>query len=167
MHSGGLQRDRAVVSKAKVIGGSVAGVLLATAALVKPWEGYEPEPYRDIVGVMTVCYGSTTNIQQRIYTEQECSERLNSELGSYLTGISQCIKRPLREREWAAVLSWSYNVGVGAACRSTLVRRINAGEQGPGWCAELDKWVFAGGKRVQGLVKRRAAERAMCEGRSG
>ena len=123
-------------AKAKVIGGSVAGVLLATAALVKPWGGYAPEPYRDLVGVMTVCYGSTTNIQQRQYTEAECAEQLNSELGSYFLGVSQCIKRPLREREWAAVLSWSYNVGVGAACRSTLVRRINAGEQGPpaGWC---------------------------------
>lgn len=152
--------------KTKVIGGSIAGVLALTAAVVKPWEGYEPEPYRDIVGVLTVCYGSTTNIERRTYTEQECSARLNSELGSYFTGISQCIKRPLREREWAAVLSWTYNVGVGAACRSTLVRRINAGEQGPGWCSELSKWTNAGGKRVQGLINRRAAERAMCEGRT-
>jgi len=152
--------------KAKVIGGTVAGILLAAAALVKPWEGYEPKPYRDIVGVLTVCYGSTTNIEQRTYSEKECSDRLNSELGAYFAGISQCIKQPLREREWAAVLSWAYNVGVGAACRSTLVRRINAGEHGPGWCSELDKWVYAGGKRVQGLVNRRAAERAMCEGRA-
>ncbi len=151
--------------RAKVIGGSVAGVLLAATAVVKPWEGYAPEPYRDLVGVMTVCYGSTTNIQQRKYTEAECAARLNTELGSYFAGISQCINVPLRQREWAAVLSWTYNVGVGAACRSTLVRRINAGEQGPGWCAELDKWVFAGGKRVRGLVSRRAAERAICEGR--
>ncbi|MGE8279044.1 MAG: lysozyme [Stenotrophomonas sp.] len=152
------------MTRAKVIGGSILGVLLAATALVKPWEGYEPKPYRDIVGVLTVCYGSTTNIEQRTYSEKECSDRLNSELGAYFAGISQCIKRPLREREWAAVLSWAYNVGVGAACRSTLVRRINAGEQGPGWCEELSKWTYAGGKRVQGLISRRAAERAMCEG---
>ena len=151
--------------RAKIIGGTALGVLLTATALVKPWEGYEPKPYRDIVGVLTVCYGSTTNIEQRTYSEKECSDRLNSELGAYFAGISQCIKQPLREREWAAVLSWAYNVGVGAACRSTLVRRINAGEQGPGWCEELSKWTYAGGKRVQGLVNRRAAERAMCEGR--
>lgn len=152
--------------KGRVIGGTVAGVLLAAAALIKPWEGYEPQPYRDIVGVLTVCYGSTTSIQQRSYSETECSARLNTELGSYYAGISQCIRQPLREREWAAVLSWTYNVGVAAACRSTLVRRINAGEQGPGWCSELDKWVYAGGKRVRGLINRRAAERAICEGRA-
>lgn len=151
--------------KAKIIGGSIAGVVLAAVALVKPWEGYEAQPYRDIVGVLTVCYGSTTNIERRTYSEKECSDRLNSELGSYFTGISQCIKQPLREREWAAVLSWTYNVGVGAACRSTLVRKINAGQPASAWCPELDKWVYAGGKRVQGLANRRAAERAMCEGR--
>lgn len=151
--------------KGKAVGGLIGGVLIAAAALIKPWEGYEAKPYRDIVGVLTVCYGSTTNIQQRSYSEAECSARLNTELGSYYAGISQCIRQPLREREWAAVLSWTYNVGVAAACRSTLVRRINAGEQGPSWCAELDKWVYAGGKRVQGLANRRAAERAICEGR--
>lgn len=153
------------MSKGKVIGGTAAGVLLAAALVVMPWEGYEAKPYRDIVGVMTVCYGSTTRIEQRAYSQAECEARLHTELGGYLQGISACIKKPMREREWAAVLSWTYNVGLGAACRSTLVRRINAGEQGPAWCAELDKWVYAGGKRVQGLINRRAAERAICEGR--
>lgn len=152
--------------RGKAVGGLIGGVLIAAAALIKPWEGYEAKPYRDIVGVLTVCYGSTTNVQQRSYSEAECSDRLNTELGSYYAGISQCIRQPLREREWAAVLSWTYNVGVAAACRSTLVRRINAGEQGPSWCSELDKWVYAGGKRVRGLINRRAAERAVCEGRA-
>ncbi|WP_423169692.1 lysozyme [Stenotrophomonas maltophilia] len=153
--------------KGKVIGGSVAGVvLLAAGALVKPWEGYSPTPYIDMVGVATHCYGDSSRPDKAVYTEQECAEKLNSRLGSYLTGISQCIKVPLREREWAAVLSWTYNVGVGAACRSTLVGRINAGQPAASWCPELDRWVYAGGKRVQGLVNRRAAERRMCEGRS-
>lgn len=155
-----------MANKAVVIGGSAATVIaLAAGALVKPWEGYSPTPYVDMVGVATYCYGDTGRPAKKHYTEQECAEQLNSRLGSYLVGISQCIKQPMREREWAAVLSWAYNVGVGAACKSTLVRRINAGERGPGWCAELDKWVYAGGKRVKGLVNRRAAERNLCEGR--
>lgn len=152
--------------KGKVIGGTVAGVLLVTAALVKPLEGYSPTPYIDMVGVATYCYGDTSRPDKASYTEQECAERLNSRLGSYLTGVSQCINVPMREREWAAVLSWTYNVGVGAACRSTLVRKINAGQPASAWCPELDKWVYAGGKRVQGLINRRAAERAICEGRA-
>lgn len=153
--------------KGKIIGSSAAAVIaLAAAALVKPWENWSPTPYIDMVGVGTHCYGDTSRPEKAVYTEQECAEKLNSRLGSYLTGISQCIKVPLREREWAAVLSWTYNVGVGAACRSTLVGRINAGQPAASWCPELDRWVYAGGKRVQGLVNRRAAERRMCEGRS-
>ncbi|HDS1101067.1 TPA: lysozyme [Stenotrophomonas maltophilia] len=153
--------------KAKIIGSSAAAVIaLAAAALVKPWEGYSPTPYVDMVGVATYCYGDTSRPEKAVYAEQDCAEKLNSRLGSYLTGISQCIKVPLREGEWAAVLSWTYNVGVGAACRSTLVGRINAGQSAASWCPELDRWVYAGGKRVQGLVNRRAAERRMCEGKS-
>lgn len=152
--------------KGKIIGGAAAGVIaLAATALVKPWEGYSATPYTDIVGVATYCYGDTARPDKARYTEQECSERLNSRLGSYLSGVSQCIYRPLRENEWAAVLSWTYNVGVGAACRSTLVRKINDGQPAASWCPELDKWVYAGGKRVKGLANRRAAERAVCEGR--
>ena len=144
--------------------GAAAIIALAATALVKPWEGYSPTPYVDMVGVATYCYGDTGTPDKAVYTEQECAQRLNSRLGSYLTGISQCIHAPLSQGQWAAVLSWTYNVGVAAACRSTLVRKINAGQPAAIWCAELGRWVYAGGKRVQGLVNRRAAERAMCEG---
>ncbi len=152
--------------KAKVIGGSAAAVIaLAAAALVKPWEGYSPTPYIDMVGVASYCYGDTGKPDKVRYTEQECAEKLNSRLGSFLAGVSQCINVPLRENEWAAVLSWTYNVGVTAACRSTLVRKINAGQPAAAWCPELDRWVYADGKRVQGLANRRADERRLCEAR--
>jgi len=152
--------------KAKILGASAAAVIaLAATALVQPWEGYSPTPYIDMVGVATYCYGDTSRPAKAVYTQQECAEKLNSRLGSYLTGVSKCIKVPLGERQWAAVLSWTYNVGVAAACNSTLVRKINAGQPAAAWCPELERWVFAGGKRVQGLANRRAAERAMCEGR--
>lgn len=152
--------------KAKIIGSSAAAVIaLAAAALVKPWEGYSPTPYVDMVGVATYCYGDTSRPEKAVYTEQECAEKLNSRLGQYLTGIQACIRVPLQPHQAAALLSWTYNVGVGAACRSALVGRINAGQPAASWCPELDRWVYAGGKRVQGLVNRRAAERRMCEGR--
>lgn len=153
--------------KGKIIGSSAAAIIaLAAAALVKPWEGYSPTPYVDMVGVATYCYGDTGRPEKAVYTEQECAEKLNSRLGQYLTGIQSCIRVALEPHQAAALLSWTYNVGVGAACRSTLVGRINSGQPAASWCAELDRWVYAGGKRVQGLVNRRAAERAMCEGGS-
>lgn len=151
--------------KGKVIGGAAfAAVLALSATLVKPWEGYREQPYRDIVGVMTVCYGKTANVQQRTYTRGECEGFLREELNSHLDGVVACVEKPLRENEWAAVLSWTYNVGVHAACHSSLVRKINAGSPQTVWCYDLRKWVYAGGKYSRGLANRREAELAMCLG---
>ena len=66
-----------------------------------------------------------------------------------------------REGARVAVVSWSYNVGTGAACRSTLVRKANAGDL-YGACDELLRWNRAGGRVLNGLTNRRKAERAMC-----
>lgn len=151
--------------KAKLVTTAVIASALALATtLVKPWEGYRSEPYRDIVGVLTVCYGKTANVEQRTYTRAECEGFLQEELKKHLDGVAQCIDRPLTENEWAAVLSWSYNVGVNAACRSGLVRKINAGAPASVWCGELRRWVYADGKYSRGLANRREAELAMCLG---
>ena len=72
------------------------------------------------------------------------------------------MRTPLTDGQKAAFLSFAFNVGNGAFCSSTLVRKANTGDM-PGACSELSKWVYAGGKQLPGLVKRRAAERAMCE----
>jgi lysozyme len=150
----------------RVAVGAAAGVIALAAPVVMLWEGRENDPYRDIVGVWTVCYGETHGVQMRRYSDAECSAMLMQRLAQFDGELSRCITRPdvpLHVR--AAVLSWAYNVGTDAACRSTLMQRLNAGQ----WlaaCAELDRWVMAGGKRVQGLANRRAAERKLCEGRS-
>ena len=150
--------------KGKIAAGAAAAVVALAVTLVKPWEGYEPEPYRDIVGVLTVCYGETRNIEPRRYSQAECEAKLNSRLGQYLMELSNCVTVPLRRHEWAALLSWSYNVGTTAACKSTLIRKVNSGAGPAEFCAELKKWVYAGGKRVRGLVNRREAEYRMCIG---
>ncbi|WP_370551208.1 lysozyme [Comamonas sp. CMM02] len=63
------------------------------------------------------------------------------------------------------LFSFGFNVGEGegAFCKSTLVRKANAGDV-QGACAELSRWTYADGKQLPGLVQRRAAERQMCEG---
>ena len=62
----------------------------------------------------------------------------------------------------AAFLSFAFNVGAQKFCGSTLVKKANQGDM-PGACAELSRWTYAGGRELPGLVKRRAAERALCE----
>lgn len=152
------------MSRGKVAAGATAAILLAAAAIVKPWEGLRTAPYRDIVGVTTVCYGSTKDVEARRYTVAECEALLKSDLAEHWAGVSKCIARPLAEHQAAAVLSWTFNVGVDAACRSTLVRKINAGLPASQWCGELLKWDYADGKRVRGLTNRRVAEYRACVG---
>jgi len=139
----------------KVAAGASAVVLLAAGALVMPWEGLENDPYKDIVGVTTVCYGETKGVQQRRYSDEECAQMLISRLGQFDAEIGRCITAEVPVHVRAAVLSWAYNVGSSAACGSTLVRKLNSGDTA-GACAELGRWVMAGAKRVQGLVNRRA-----------
>lgn len=143
---------------------AAAIIALSAGLLVKPWEGVSLEPYTDIVGVRTVCYGQTGPAASRSYTQAECDAMLSSELGQYLAELDACIDKPLRRHEWAALLSWAYNVGTAAACKSTLVRKVNAGAGPAEFCPELLRWNRAGGKTVRGLTRRREAEFRVCMG---
>jgi len=144
-----------------------AAIALALAALVRPWEGRELVPYKDIVGVWTVCEGVTGKavIPGRRYTDPECDALTQTALGAHYRGVAECIKRPLAVHEMAAIVSWTYNVGVGAACGSTLIRKVNSGLPASIWCPELLKWNKAGGREVRGLTNRRKAELEVCLGR--
>lgn len=151
--------------------GAFAAVLTIgiAAGVIKPWEGLEVEPYFDIVGVATVCYGETRPDLVRPgsrYTEEECSRLLGHRLaGDFAPGLERCISPAARMTplQQAVVLSWSYNVGTQAACSSTLVRQLNAGQPASVWCDQLLRWDRAGGKQVRGLTRRRQHEHQLCE----
>jgi lysozyme len=155
------------VGKAKVGGIASLLVVLTAAPLVAHHEGMVLRTYVDPVGIRTACGGETdTSITMRErFTRDECVAVMGASLYAHALEVDKCIKRPLATHEAVAVLSWSYNVGTGAACKSTLVRKLNAGAKPAEWCAELSRWTKAGGRELRGLVKRRADERAMCEGR--
>lgn len=143
--------------------GGLSAVVLSTAtSIIVAWEGVRTRPYKDPVGVLTVCYGHTgKDIQKREYTRAECAALLKKDVDRHAAAL-QCIKTPLNEYHQAAFVSFAYNVGAGAFCGSTLVKKANAGDM-KGACAELSRWTKAGGKTISGLVNRRAAERAICE----
>lgn len=154
--------------KARLIAGAgVLAIAAAVAGFVGPWEGDELKAYRDIVGRWTACSGVTDGVVPgKTYTRAECDAMNRDAVAEHLAGVAKCIHRPLRENEWVAVGSWVYNVGVGAACGSTLVRQINAGQPAAVWCKQLLRWDRAGGKVVRGLTRRRQAEYRMCVGES-
>lgn len=150
------------MSKAKVAAGIGAGAIALAAPIVMHFEGLATRPYLDPVGIPTVCYGETS-AQMRQYSPGECSDMLNASLAKHGAQIAPCLPPGLPAHQQAAALSFAYNVGAGAFCGSTFARKLKAGD--PTACAELSRWTYAGGKQLPGLVRRRAAERAMCEGR--
>lgn len=90
-------------------------VMLLAALLIQPWEGRSLKPYRDIVGVLTVCDGHTGNVQQRPYTEAECDKLLSSDLGSAWATVRDCYDTSkMTEFQAAALVSLSFRVGPGA-----------------------------------------------------
>lgn len=143
-----------------------AGAIALAVPLVAHFEGYVPWVYRDPIGRLAACYGhdDQTMTPGKRFTAAECQAMLDEDLLKHTEAID-CIKRPLTDGQKAAFLSFAFNVGNNAFCGSTLVRKANAGDMA-GACAELSRWTLAGGKELPGLVRRRAAERSMCEGKS-
>ncbi|AZV00353.1 lysozyme [Paracoccus sulfuroxidans] len=144
-----------------------AAILAATAAFVGPWEGERTEAYLDRIAkppVWTVCYGETRGVKPGDrYTSAQCNEMLMDALADYRAPLIACIPALPSQPEGVqvALISWAYNVGTGAACGSTLAKRANAGDW-PGACNQLPRWNKAGGKAIQGLTNRRAAEQKLC-----
>lgn len=148
-------------------GAALAGaVALAAAAFVAPWEGLYTKPYRDMVGVLTVCYGETEGVKPSDrYTPAECREMLAKKLPRYYSEISACwgsvVEAKLTDNMRVAFTSGAYNFGSGAFCKSSMVTRLKLGDL-KGACDALLLYNRAGGRVVQGLVNRRQAERKLC-----
>lgn len=149
----------------------LTGTLAAGAiALVGAWEGLRLAAYEDIVGVPTVCYGETKGVELGDrHSKAECDSMLISSLQEHERGMRKCLDNPdaIPGKSYIAFVSLTYNVGVGAFCKSTARKRLNAGNV-KGACDAATWFNKAGGRKIPGLVNRRAAEHALClEGAAG
>jgi len=145
----------------------VAALSASAVALVglAVHEGYRENAYLDIVGVPTIGYGTTEGVKIGDRTDPiKALERALSDMQKFEGAIKQCVKVPLHQHEYDAYLSLSYNIGSGAFCRSTLVRKLNAGDY-KGACDQILRWDRAGGKVVRGLTIRREKEHKQCLGK--
>lgn len=145
-------------------------VIAGSGAFIAGHEGTVLRSYADPAWgwkVPTACSGETgPHIRPGMtFTMEQCLSMLDKRIAKEWAAVQPCIKAPISVNEGVAIVSWSYNVGSGAACSSTLMRRLNAGEPPAAWCAELKRWTRANGKVLPGLVKRRDAEYAVCMGK--
>lgn len=147
---------------------AVGALAVSAAALVgiATHEGYRGEAYKDAAGIPTIGYGETAGVKMGDKTTPERAlVQLLTSADKHADAIRQCIHVPLYQHEFDAYVSLSYNIGAGAFCRSTLVKKLNAGDY-DGACEEIRRWNRAGGKVLPGLVKRRETEYRMCKGAS-
>lgn len=141
---------------------AVLGAAALAAPLMMASEGLVTRTSPDPVGIPTACWGHANAEAGKTYTLGGCEQTAILDLAKAGAGIAPCIRVQIPDETRAALTDFAFNAGAGAYCGSTLAKRINAGE-GAAACAELSKWVYAAGKPLPGLVKRREAERALCE----
>ena len=134
----------------------------AGIALIKRFEGFSPTIYICPAGYPTVGYGHLVRPEERSrfaggITPDEGEDLLRQDVRSAEAAVLRWIRVPLSDGQFDALVSFTFNLGSGALQRSTLRRNVNR-EQSFDAPREFGKWVFAGGKKSAGLVKRRAAE---------
>ncbi|AGF74814.1 phage related lysozyme [Bartonella australis AUST/NH1] len=125
---------------------------------LKRWEGLRLESYQDIGGVWTIGYGHTENVKAgETITAKQADVLLKKDLIGFERAVHEAVKVDLNDNQFAALVSFAFNIGVAAFKESTLVKKLNQGDYDcvPG---QLNRWVYCSGKRSQGLINRRAAE---------
>lgn len=148
-----------IPKKATATGGAV--VLLAFP-LVAQFEGLRLKAYLDMAGIPTICYGETLDVSMGdVKSKEECDTMLAARIAYFAHEVDKAITPSLPSKTHAALASWTYNVGVGAMQKSTLVRLANNGDL-RGACNQLLRWDKVKGQTVRGLTLRRQKERELC-----
>lgn len=131
--------------------------------LIKDFEGLRTKAYLDAVGVPTIGYGTTSGVKMgTVITEAQAETYLQADLRKFEDAVSRLVKVPLKQAQFDALVSFTYNLGEGNLKSSTLLRVLNNGRYDlvPD---QMLRWNKAGGKVLKGLTERRAAEATLFE----
>lgn len=130
--------------------------------LIKRFEGFESEIYLDAAGLPTIGYGHLIRKGEHKIFENGISESaagalLAKDVWAAESAVLRLINVPLTDGQFDALVSFTFNLGSGALQRSTLRRKVNR-EEHEEVPAEFMRWVWAGGRKLRGLIRRRSAE---------
>ena len=134
-------------------------------SLIKKFEGCELEAYKDAVGVWTIGFGHTKDVREGMtITKEQADNMLLNELDEYCEHVEKAVKVDLKQSEFDALVSWTYNLGPTNLNSSTMLKVLNEKDyvEVPN---QIKRWNKAGGKVLQGLVRRREAEAMLFEGK--
>lgn len=129
--------------------------------LIKRFEGLETKAYRCPAGILTIGYGHTTGVKEGDNcTPEQAEVWLREDCQVAELTVSANVNVHLNQNQFDALVSFIFNLGSGNFVKSTLLKKLNTSDY-RGAADELDRWVNAGGRKLAGLVKRRAAEKAL------
>ena len=131
--------------------------------LIKRFEGLRLSSYRDAVGVWTIGWGHTRTARPGMrITREEADGLLREDVARFEACVESAVGRMINQNQFDALVSFAFNVGCSALSRSTLVRKVRAGDA-LGAANQFARWNKAGGRVLAGLTRRRAAERELFE----
>lgn len=129
--------------------------------LIKEFEGFRDTAYFCPANVLTIGYGHTKTCKPgQVISTTEGEKLLRQDVRRFENAVNVLAKVPLNQSQFDALVSFAFNVGVGAFKKSTLLRLLNQGKYDLA-ANEFKRWVNGGGRKLPGLVRRRKAERAL------
>ena len=137
--------------------------------LIKKFEGCKLKAYKCPAGLWTISWGLTfypdgTKVKEGDVITQERAEQLfDIVLNEFAAKVDGLVKSNVTANNFSALVSFTWNVGVGNLKKSTLLRKVNANPKDKTISAEFKKWVRANGEVLKGLVRRREAEAKLYE----
>ena len=129
--------------------------------LIKHFEGCELEAYKCPAGVWTIGYGHIKGVSEGMsITQEQAEQMLLDELKEYENYINELVTVNLSQNQFDALVSWVYNLGPANLKSSTLLKVLNSGDYA-GVPDQIERWNKAGGKVLEGLIRRRQAESSL------
>jgi GH24 family phage-related lysozyme (muramidase) len=132
------------------------------ADIIKQFEGLRLKAYKDSGGVWTIGWGSTRGVKAgMVITRAQAETMFQADFMDAMTPVQRSLKVQVNDNEFAALVSFCFNVGAGAYNKSTLLKKLNASAPLTQVADEFMKWNKVKGRVVAGLTRRRSLERAL------
>jgi len=132
--------------------------------LIEKFEGFSPTMYLDAVDLPTIGYGTLLDTKEEEYlktaviSRTEAEVLLRKELSPIEKNLNKMVRVPITQNQYDALVSFCYNLGCQALRTSTLLRKLNINPNDPSIQGEFMRWVYAHGKKLNGLIRRRESE---------
>ena len=143
------------------------------AEVIKEFEGYSSEPYLCPANIPTIGYGNTmyangerVTMDDSDITKKEAEKMLLDTIKSVEKQVKNVVEVKLKPYQFAALISFTYNVGIGNLSNSTLLAWVNSNPDYSQIPSQFRRWNRGGGKVLKGLIRRREAEIELWEGTS-